>query len=54
MGLPARANADCAAKIVSRARGSWSYRRGQVGFGIIGLIAVFAVIFLMVFKGVTL
>src|ERR1700689_258988 len=115
MGLPARANADCAAKIVSRARGIWSYRRGRpdpgnrpgprpsranggaygdnrraivcvstlvlrrhyaryfeaqeehgvrsvesrkasnpVAFGIIGLVAVFAAIFLVVFKGVTL
>jgi hypothetical protein len=115
MGLPARANADCAAKIVSRARGSWSYRRGAliqalglvrglpertvalmgitaalsfavstlvlrrhyaryfeaqeehgvrsvesrkasnpVAFGIIGLIAVLAAIFLVAFKGVTL
>src|ERR1700733_11798869 len=98
MGLPARTNADCAAKNVSRARGSWSYRRGRpdpgtrpgprpsranggaygdnrrpivcgehgvrsvesrkasnpVAFGIIGLVAVFAAIFLAVFKGVTL
>ena len=97
MGLPARANADCAAKIVSRARGSRGYRRGHpdpgtrpgprpsranggaygddrrpvvcgdgvrsvesrkasnpVAFGIIGLIAVFAAIFLVAFKGVTL